>query len=222
MHLIRIYNTGGKEIMKNSLFKKVMLVGIILMILIPTTSSLNYTTQKIKIKSKVNNGLVENGTVLKRNHVFPLLKGYVFIQDYKIKNIIKKIVIDLIFTGETSLDEIQEILDSYSKNVDEIYLLAEIETPESTDGNLDCYPGNFRTHYGGYNAKGSYINYRKEYYDPLYGWNLKINGENTKRNSGYFFGYNGYVRQCYDQFSPPSEFCYFILEGNAILVFHGA
>jgi hypothetical protein len=208
---------GGKVNMN----KIIIGILIFLMLLIPTVNSLSYDRQKIKISSIGINDLAQNDDVLTRNHIFSLIKSYVFIKDYKIKNIIKNIVIDLIFTGVTSLDEIQEILDSCGKTVNEIYLFAEIETSKQTDGFLDCYPGNFRTHFGGYDAKGSYIRYSKEYYDALYGWNLKINGEDTKRNSGYFFGYNGYVRHVYE-WAPPGEYYHFILDGSAILTFHGA
>ena len=207
--------------MKNTLFKKGLVVGIILIILIPTTSSLSYNTKRIKKESKINNNLIQNGTVLTIHHIFPLLKGYVFIQDRQIKNIIKNIIIDLIFTGDTSLDEIQEILDSFGKTVKEIYLFAEIETSELTDGKLHCYPGNFRTQVGGYNAKGSYVEYFKSYELPLYGWNLKINGEKVTRDPGYFFGYYGHIRQSWEWHKPNIYYDLFTLDGYAILTFHG-
>lgn len=201
---------------------KKILIGIliILMLLIPITSSLSCNTQKMKNSSKINNDLIQNEDVLTKKHVVPLLKEYFFIKDNQIKNIIKNIIIEIINTGDASIDEIKDILDSCGKTVREIYLFAEIKTTRLTDGRLNCYPGNFFTHFIGYNARGSYIRYRT-YNLALYGWNLQINGENVEKHAGHFFGYYGSVEQVYE-WAPPGDYYYFFLDGYAILTFHGA
>ena len=165
---------------------------------------------------------IQNRGVLSRNHILPILKAFFFINDNQIKQVIKGIIIDLLFTGNTSVDEIQDILDSQNMTVKEIYLLAEIKTSEYTDGSLNCYPGQIRTLFGGYNAKGSYVRYDKSYELPLYGWNLKINGENVTRDPGYFFGYYGHIRQSCEWHKPNIYYDYFTLDGFTILAFHGA
>ena len=182
----------------------------------------NETSKMYVVEQNNPQGFIQNRGVLSRNHILPILKGYFFIEDTLIKHVIKHIIIDLLISGDTSIDEIQNILNSHNITVKEIYLLAEIKTFECSDGHAHCYPGYLRAWLGGFNAKGSYIVYNWYSDDYFYGWNLKINGEKVTRDTGHFFGYYGYVRQAMNMNYPPIVYDCFELDGYAFLVFHGA
>jgi hypothetical protein len=198
-------------------------VCIIIMLIIPSVNALYSKNALNNIKfSLVENEQGSSEEELTIKHIFPILKGYFFIEKDEIRDIIKKIVLEIISTGNATINEIEEIVISAGINVKEIYLFPDIKTTKTTDGELFCYPGNFRANLFGYNAKGSYVRY-KTWFLALYGWNLEINGINVQEVGGHFVGYYGEIRCTYDTLLyPPGEYSYFNLEGNAILAFHGA
>ena len=211
-----------KKMWKNLRIAVVLLIIGFLFFSTTAVIAENNVTSKIYDNEQIDTQpLIKNRDVLKRNHILPILKGYFFIENTQIKQIIKDILFNIFFTGDATVDEILDILDSHNVTVKNIYLFAEIETSDNTDGSLSCFPGQIRTYFGGYNAKGSYVMYEKSYELPLYGWHLKINGEGVTRDPGYFFGYYGHIRQMCEWHKPNIYYDFFTLDGYAILVFQG-
>jgi hypothetical protein len=156
---------------------------------------------------------------LTRKHVLNFVKGYLFIFESKIKKIVRRIILEIIVTGDATIDEIKEILNSVGINFHEIYILVEIKTTQSSSGSITCYPGVIRTSLIGYIARGSYVRCKRSDSGSS-GWFLEINGNKVEEKSGHFFGYFGYVKSSTDlsspEWYPPS---YFSLDGFATLVF---
>ena len=183
----------------------------------------NETSKMFDVEQNNTQSYIQKGEVLSRIHFLSILKGYFFIQDIQVKMVIKDILSNILFTGDATVDEIRDILDTHNMTVKEIYLLSEIKTSEYSDGHVRFFPGIFRALFGGgFNARGIHIEYDDYIEVDWYGWNLKINGIGVKRDTGHFFGYYGYVRQCNDWDYPPIVYSNFKLDGYAILVFHGA
>jgi len=209
-----------REILKGAVV--LLMIGLLFFSTTAVVADNKETSKMYDVEQIDSQQFIKNRGVLTRNHILPMLKGYFFIEDTQIKQVIKNIIFNLLLNGNASVDEIKDILDSHNMTVKEIYLLSEIKTYDYSDGHAHCFPGFFRALVGGFNAKGIYVNYNDYIDDNKYGWNLKINEENVTRDSGHFFGYYGYVRQCHDWDYPPIVYSNFKLDGYAILAFHGA
>ena len=205
-----------------SWYKKGLVVGIILLFVNVTVLSIASSKSIfISDENMVDNEIepIQYDKILTRKHIFPLLFNYYFIENEAIKNIIKNIIIELIFSGDASIDEIQEFVNASGINVERIYLLTYVKTLESSDGSADCYPGNILAHFLGYNSRGSYIRYKSNN-QLIFFWHLFIDGHEVSERGGHLLGYFGHVHSAV-QYYYPGEYPLFSLDGFAILIFHG-
>jgi hypothetical protein len=212
--------------MKNRWYRKILAVSIILLFMGVSVSFSfavhikQHILNKDKITS-VNVLSIQSGNILKRRHLIPLLISYYFIEHESIKIVVKDIIIDLIFSGEVTIEEILELVNNKGLKYDGVYILPKIETTKITDGELSCYPGDFLVNLFGYNARGSYVRY-KTWYLALYGWHLKFNGNKVSQKGGHFIGYYGYLSNYYDWFSyPPGDYNTINFNGYSCIAFHG-
>ena len=207
---------------KTSVLYKTLVVGVIALFISFGIQSAFAITQTNDIKQLEKNLPVDFEDKLSAKHILPLLRGFFHIEKKEVQHIIRNTIIEIIKTGDATIDEIREYANSSEIIVKGIYLFAEVKTTKTTDGSLNCYPGNFRTHFFGYTARGSYVRY-KTWYLALYGWYLEIDGNIVKEMGGHLFGYHGQINCNYDPWSyPPGDYSSFNINGNAILIFHGA
>ena len=206
--------------MKSKLYCKILAVGIIVLFMgVSVSSAISVNNNEVIVSDIFNSVNSEN--YLNWKHLFPLIIDYYFIEHEQIKMVVKNIIIDLIFTGETALEEILGYVEDTGLNPDEVYLLSKIETTDWSDGLADCYPGDKCLDWFGYNSRGSYVRYKYRS-DSIFGWHLEIDGDKVSEKSGHAIGYYGYVNSGWNYLYPPGEYPTFILEdGYALIIFHG-
>ena len=215
------------RIMIKNRYYKILLIGSIVLLIsisIQPTSAIN-NDLKIENSETSSESIVtfQSGDILTRKHLIPIIIGYLYMdkEEVEIKNILKDVIKELIFTGEVTIEKIMEFVEDRGLNADGVYIFPEIENIKDTDGELSCYPGNFFANLWGYNSKGSYVRY-KTWYLALYGWYLAINGEVVSEKGGHLIGYFGFARSYYDPWSyPPGDYGSIDLKGYSYIAFHG-
>ena len=206
--------------MKQVLYCKILAVFIIILlvgVVISSAKVLNYNNTIISDNFHSKSAEL----TLNWKHLIPIIFDYCFIKHDQIKMVVKNIIIDLIFTGKTTLEEILEYVDDNGLNPEEVYILSKIETVKTTDGQLLCNPGDFLSNLFGYNARGSYVRYKTWDY-AHYGWHLEIDSRLVSEKGGHLIGYYGFVRNAEDTLSyPPAWLNSISFNGYSCIAFHG-
>jgi hypothetical protein len=198
----------GKNILKRSL-----IVGIIMLFL--STACLPVLAD--------DNIYVQQDKVLTKEHFKYLFRGFLFIKDFKIKNVIIKIILEINRDGSATSEEIQEIIDSNNVNLD-VYILAQIKTTgiyyNASDGSVGSVPWRHSfSLFNFHNAKGIFVDYTPECIDKLYGWTLQVDGNSLGENDGYILGYTGFINN-YINSIPEAQYSTFKLDGFGVLILH--
>ena len=199
---------------------KILAIGIIVLFIgAGISSAISLNNNNVIILGNIQSTSTE--ITLNWKHLFPIIIDYYFIEHEQIKMVVKIIIIDLIFTGETTLEEILGYVDDNGLNPEEVYILPKIETIKITDGELYCNPGNFLSNLFGFNARGSYVRYKTWDYRH-YGWHLKINSKQVSEKGGHLIGYYGFIRNNEDTWSyPPAWLNTISFNGYSCIAFHG-
>lgn len=165
-----------------------------------------------------NNIHVQSDKVLTNEHFKYLFRGFLFIKDFKIKNVIIKIIFEIKGDGNATSEEIQEIIESSNANIGEVYILAEIKTTgeyKRSDGSVGSRPWRF-SFVNYHNAIDIFVHYTPDCYKELFGWTLQIDGNPLSENKGYILGYTGYIQN----YLTGGEFITFKLNGTGVLILH--
>ena len=170
-----------------------------------------------------DNICVQQDKVLTKEHIKYLFRGFLFINDFKIKNVIIKIILEINRVGSATSEEIQEIIDSNNVNLD-VYILAQIKTTgiyyNASDGSVRSVPWRYSFPlFNFHNAKGIFVDYTPECIDTLYGWTLQVDGNSLGENDGYILGYTGFINN-YMNLIPESQYSTFKLDGFCVLILH--
>ena len=210
---------------KKTLLKKGLVVGIIVLFFgvgIHAAFAV-VTKQSIVNKDEIssqNIKYIQSGNKLTRKHLIPLIINYYYIEKDSVKKIVKDIIIELIFTGDATIEEILQIVNNSDLNPTGVYILSLIETTDWSDGLADCYPGNRFVYLFGYNSRGSYVRYKKDS-GSIYGWHLKIDRNEVSKKSGHAIGYYGHVHSGIAYYYPGEYPGFEMVAGFSLLVFHG-
>ncbi len=158
---------------------------------------------------------------LTREHLKYLFRGFLFIQDSKIKEVIKKTIFEIIKNGNATSEEIQEIINSSNVNI-VVYILAQIKTVgdfNESDGSVRSVPFWHSIPFFSFNnAKGILVEYTPECKEKVVGWNLQIDGNLISENNGCILGYTGHIENVF--YTLPLKWETFILDGFGVLVLH--
>jgi len=191
--------------------KKILIGSIIAVVILVLVSFTSVVGKDLESDKSV---YIQPNKELTREHFICLLRGLIHTDNREINKILIKIIFEIIRDGNATIDEIQGIIESSSSKIKEVFILAEVKTTETTDGEVGSKPGMYRTLFG-YNAKGAYVTYTGEVGKILHGWHLHVDGELISKNEGYIFGYSGYVKNAFD-----ALYTYFDLDGFGVLILH--
>jgi hypothetical protein len=176
-------------------------------------------------KSVTKNRFTPSEKELTKKHIVHLYQGLVLTNKENIRCIIKEIILEIAKTGDATISEIKDIVESNGINSSKVSILSTIWTNYYSDGKLYCIPGIMRGYIYGYIAKSSLVLYNPQSEDGGWGWNLCIDREWVTKESGIIVGYSGYTRTNFEITFSGNQSRYinynFKLLGFGLLVFHG-